>query len=131
MMGEGVVRILLMCVSAALVCVSLRAAHPQIAAAIALGCGVAAMLLSLEDIGEIAGGISELEGYARVGGISQLRMLKTCGIAMLAEFASDICRDANEIALAKRIDGAVKLGIVASALPLALDLMKEIAGLAA
>lgn len=131
MMGESVARILLLCVSAALVCVSLRTAHPQIATAIALGCGVAAMLLSLNDLGEIASGISELESYAQFGGISQTRMLKTCGIAMLAEFASDICRDANEIALAKRIDGAVKLGIVASALPIALDLMKDIAGLTA
>lgn len=122
-------RILMLCVSAALICASLRSAHPQLATAVALAAGVAALMLSVEDLGRFAGAVRSLEGFAREGGVDQIHLLKICGVAMIAEFASDICRDADEAALAHRIDAGVKLGIVAAALPLAAELMERISAL--
>lgn len=120
-------RILALCLSAALVCASLRTAHPQIAAAAALAAGVAAMMLSAEDLNSFAGAVEALEEYAGEG--RQLYLLKICGVAMIAQFASDICRDAGEAALARRIDAGVKIGVAASALPAAAQLMERIASL--
>ena len=54
-----------------------------------------------------------------------------CGIAVIAEFASDICWDAGEGALAHRIDVGVRIGVVASALPAAAEIMERIAELLA
>ena len=124
-------RILALCVSAALICASLRTAHPQIASAVALAAGVAALMLSTEDLGRFAGAVRQLEDYARQGGSHQIYLIKICGVSMIAEFASDICRDAGEAALARRIDAGVKIGVAATALPVAAEIMERIAALLA
>ena len=123
-------RILVLCLSAALICMTLRAAHPQIAAAVAMAAGVAALMLSGADLGGFARMLQTLEDCAQAAG-QPLYLLKICGIAMIAEFASDICRDAGEAALARRIDVGVRIGIVASALTAAADILESIAALLA
>ena len=122
-------RILALCVAAALICASLRTAHPQIAGAVALAAGVAALMLSTEDLGRFAGAVRQLEDYARQGDGHQIYLIKICGISMIAEFASDICRDAGESALAHRIDAGVRIGVAAAALPVATKIMERIAAL--
>lgn len=122
-------RILTLCIAAALVCASLRMAHPQIASAVALAAGIAALTLSVEDIRGISNVVASLEAFANQGSGTRLELLKICGIAMIAEFASDICRDAGEAALARRIDVGVKIGIVVAALPVAAQVMDYISGL--
>ena len=125
----NLLRILGLCLCAALVCAAIRSVHPQIATAVALACGVGVMLLSVEDLGSFAVAIEGLQKIAGSMNGENMQLLKLCGIAMAAEFASDICRAAGEAALAKRIDTGVRIGIVAAALPLANELMENIAGL--
>ena len=109
---------------------TLRAAHPQMASAVAMAAGVAALMLSSADLGALSRALKTLEGC--VGEEAQpLYLLKVCGIAVIAEFASDICRDAGEGALAQRIDVGVRIGVVASALPAAAEIMERIAELLA
>ena len=117
-----VLRILVLCLSAALICMTLRAAHPQMAAAVAMAAGVAALMLSSAGLGAVSRALRTLE---------QLYLVKICGIAVIAEFASDICRDAGEGALAHRIDVGVRISVVASALPAAAEIMERIAELLA
>jgi len=119
-------RILILCISAALVCASLRMMHPQIASAVALAAGIAALMLSTEDIRGLSDAINRLEAVAGQTGKTQIHLWKLCGIAMIAEFASDICRDADENALARRIDAGVKIGIVAASIPTAVRLMEKV-----
>ena len=121
--------VIILCLSAALICASLRSAHPQIAAAVALTAGVAALMFTMEDISLMSSSLRTLEEYGKDSGIKQTYLLKICGIAMIAEFASDICRDAGEGALARRIDMCVKIGIVASSLPALAGILERIAGL--
>ena len=117
-----ILRILMLCLSAALICMTLRAAHPQMAAAVAMAAGVAALMLSSADLGAFSRALKALEDYAQ-GGTQQLYLMKICGVAVIAEFASDVCRDADENALAHRIDVGVRIGVVASALPAAAEIM--------
>lgn len=124
-------RILILCISAAFVCASLRMGHPQIASAVALAAGIAALTLSVEDIRGLSDAMAVLESYASKVDGKHLELLKICGIAMIAEFASDICRDAGEAALARRIDAGIKIGIVTMSLPAAAQIMERIAGLLA
>ena len=51
------------------------------------------------------------------------------GIALIAEFASDICRDCGETALARRIDTGTKIAVAAAALPTAVQLMEGLSSL--
>lgn len=124
-------RILALCLSAALICAAIRSSHPQVAMAVALGCGAGVMLLSLEDISALASLLARLDGVTSRAGVDGSMLMRICGVAMVAEFASDICRDAGEAALARRIDVGVRLGVAASSLPAALSLMESIAELLA
>lgn len=121
------VKILVLCITAALICASIRSVHPQMASAVALAAGVAAMLLSRTDIAVFSDALKSLEV---IGGDAsgKMAMIKLCALAMVAEFASDICRDAGEAALARRIDMGVRIGVVASAIPSAAGIMNAIAG---
>lgn len=124
-------RIVMLCLSAALVCTSLRTSHPQIASAVALAAGVGALTLSLENIDSFAQTVAVLEDIAEQGGFSHPFMLKICGITIVAEFTADICRDAGEVALAHRIDVGVKMGILVAALPTATKILDKIMELTA
>lgn len=120
-------RILILCISAAMVCASLRTVHPQIASAVALAAGVTALMLSTQEIRVLTEALDGLEAQANAENGTQL--LKLCGIAMIAEFASDICRDAGEASLAHRIDTGVKIGIIVTALPTVAQIMERISQL--
>lgn len=64
--------------------------------------------------------------YADYGGIdaSYLKIvLKSIGIALLTQFASDICKDSGQSALAGKIEFAGKLLIAVLALPVAKTLI--------
>lgn len=124
-------RILILCISAAFICASLRMTHPQIATTIALAAGVAALMLSVDDLGSFSKTIQQLEEISRESGFSHPYMLKICGLAIIAEFASDICRDAGEMALAHRIDAGTKIGIAATSVSTAGKIMEKIAELLA
>ena len=119
-------RILVLCISAAMVCASLKSAHPQIATAVALAAGVAALMISLDDIRALSNAVAMLESYSGYSEKTRLPLLKLCGIAMIAEFASDICRDAGENSLAQRIEMGLRIGIVAVALPTATMILEQI-----
>lgn len=121
-----VIRILILCVAAAVASTMLRAMHPQMASVIALAAGTAALMLSASHIQSFAEAVRKLEEIAQTGGMNHILLLKLCGMAVIAEFASDICKDAGEGALAHRIDMAVRLGIMAGAVPLAAELMETL-----
>lgn len=105
--------------------------HPQIASTIALATGVAALMLSVDDLGRFSKTILQLEEISKESVFSHPYMLKICGLAIIAEFASDICRDAGETALAHRIDAGTKIGIAVTSLSTAGKIMEKIAELLA
>lgn len=124
-------KIVALCLAAALICATLRAAHPQIAAAVALAVGAGVLLLSLDDLAGFAAALRTLSSAAAQGGADGDWLVKLCGLALVAELASDICRDAGEATLAHRIDFGVKLSVAAAALPLAAQILERIAKLLA
>lgn len=117
-------RILALCVAAAMICALLRTAHPQIASAVAIAAGVLAMTLCIPEIEAVSNMLKQLS--ADTGSRDHTYLLRVCGIAMVAEFAADICRDAGERALSGRIEVCVKLGLLAGALPLLTEVMRGI-----
>ena len=56
-------------------------------------------------------------------------LFRAFGIGLCCEITGDICRDAGEAALSRRIEVGVKIGVVAAALPLAAEVFERISGL--
>lgn len=94
--------------------------------ALALAAGAAACILSVDELGEI---LTLVKGAFRDagGGQEELAVLfKAAGIALTGEYASQICRDAGEGALAQRVDFAVKISLFSLAAPMIFKTMKLI-----
>ena len=113
----------LICIAGALVCVVLRQMRPEMAVAAALAAGAAVILICMDDIRQTAAAVSTLTEVAGIGSGNSGVLLKACGVALIAEFASQICIDAGESALAGRIKLALRLALIVMALPLLAEVL--------
>lgn len=105
-------------VTAALGAFLLKAVRHEAGAAVALAAGVmlcGAVMSGLAPAVEAAAGLSKQAG---VPGETVGRMLRLVGIAYVAEFACQTCRDAGEEGLARKTALCGKLLLLAQTLPL-------------
>ncbi|RDV82499.1 stage III sporulation protein AD [Ammonifex thiophilus] len=108
---------------AAVLAVALRREKPEIALLVGLGTGA---LIFLAFAGKIGAVLTVIEGVAQRAGLNLLYLevlLKIVGIAYLAEFGAQLCRDAGEGALAVKVEFAAKILILLLALPVILNLL--------
>lgn len=124
-----VVRLVLLCVAAALVAAMLRVDRPEMAAAVAMAAGTVAFLMAAGDLKTVADAARSLATGAAVSGESTLIMLRAAGIALIAEFGAQISRDAGESALAGRIELGARVALAAMSVPLITSLVTRLASL--
>lgn len=117
-MAMTAVRIVLLCIGAALVCTMLRVHRPEMATAVSLAVGVAALLMTGEALGEFSETIRHFLAAASMGTETTKIVLKAAGISILSELGVQICCDAGESALAGRIRLACRVVMLGMALPL-------------
>ena len=123
------ISVTLLCVAAALTCAVVRASRPEMAFAVALAAGAAALLMLRTDLQEVVGIIGDLSGKSGFmqGGAGVL--LRAAGVALVSEFGVELCRDAGESALAGRIDLAARLALLVMAAPLIGEVLDLVSGL--
>lgn len=123
------VKIAVLCVAAAVMCLFLRSFRPEIALTVALAAGVIACMLSLDELREIVSRIKTAFQSAQVEEEDVIMIIKAMGIAIVGEYGAQLCRDAGEGALAQRVDMAVRISLMALAVPLimrVLDVIMEL-----
>lgn len=114
---------------AASVVVLIRAYRPEMAMQVGIVSGVMLLVyivLQTSGILESIMAISERYGIntAYIG-----LLIKIIGIAYIAQFAGEICKDAGESALASKVELGGRVMILAAALPAALSLLDMVASL--
>jgi stage III sporulation protein AD len=124
-----IVRLVLLCVAAALVCAMLRVDRPEMAAAVAMAAGTTAFLMVVGDLKAVSDAARALASGAGVSGESTLLMLRAAGIALIAEFGAQISRDAGESALAGRIELGARVALAAMSVPVLTGLVTRLATL--
>ncbi|MFU0833311.1 MAG: Stage III sporulation protein AD [Oscillospiraceae bacterium] len=105
-------------VCAAVIAAMLRKYHPEYAVLLSIA---ASVVILLEIFKGVAPAIKQIRTLFSASGMSTdyiLILLKTLGISFLAQFAADACRDAEEEALASKMELAGKIAIVVLSLPL-------------
>lgn len=120
------VQAVILCVAGALVCVLLRVQKPEFRMAVSLAAALAAlslMLPELEGAAQLMGLLSEQSG---MGDDSLKVLFRSTGIALLAETGTQICRDADEQALAGRIELAARVVLLSMTAPLLTALMQDL-----
>lgn len=113
----------LICIAGALVCAVLRQMRPEMAAVTAIAAGIAAILVCMEDIRNAAGAVEALSDAAGIGEKNTEVLIRASGIALISEFAVQVCMDAGESALAGRIKLALRLALTVMALPMLADIL--------
>lgn len=106
-------------------CLVLRQYRPELAVAAAIASGIAAVMVCMKDIGSAVQTITALADSAGMDMKYSSAMLRACGIALVAEFASQICQDAGESALAGRIKLALRLALSVMAAPMLADIISQ------
>lgn len=104
-------------ITGAILAVTVKKTHPELAAAVSLATGLILMLglcTSLADIFTTLKAVSESNG---ISGEYLSMAVKACIVAYVTQFSAELCKDAGESAVAVKIEMAGKITIVVMALP--------------
>ncbi|MEW6769777.1 MAG: stage III sporulation protein AD [Bacillota bacterium] len=108
---------------AAVLAVVLRSQRPELGLLVGVAAGV---VIFLALIGKISAAVAVLNNVAGRAGLNMVYLdtiLKIVGIAYVADFGAQMCRDAGEGALAVKVEFAAKVLILVLALPIIIGLL--------
>ncbi len=111
---------------ALIIIILLKQYKPEFAIYISLLTGVLILLLVMD---ELSGIISLLQSFADKVSINStflVLLIKITGIAFLSEFAVSICKDADEAAIASKIEIGTKIIIISMSIPIISSLLEII-----
>jgi stage III sporulation protein AD len=110
----------------ALLVIIVKQQRPDIAMIISLAAGSVIFILLLGNIKIVATSVENMAQKANLDSIYITTVLKVIGIAYIAEFGSQICKDAGEGAIASKIELGGKILIMILALPILTALMEAV-----
>ena len=99
---------------------------PEFAIYVSLAAGILILGMTFDTISQIVGVINDYTNKASINNKFVIVLLKITGIAILAEFATSICKDARESAIATKIDIGSKVLIVSASIPIISSLLEVI-----
>ncbi|MHB8075032.1 stage III sporulation protein AD [Desulfosporosinus fructosivorans] len=98
--------------------VVLKQIRPEIALQLTILASASIFILVMSKIKIIVDLLQNLADQANISSYYLLIVLKIVGVAYLAEFGAQICRDAGEGALASKIELAAKVAVIVIAIPI-------------
>lgn len=111
-------KITALCVAVAMICAALRVQRPELATAVSLAGGVAALGMAFADAAGAESWLEEFRMLLGENGDVAAVVLKGAGIAVVSELGSQLCADAGERALAGRIALAARLATLGLCAPM-------------
>ncbi len=106
--------------------VVLRQLRPEIAIQLTILAAIVIFLFILGKVKVIIELLQSLADQANISSYYLLIILKIVGIAYLAEFGAQICRDAGEGALATKVEMAAKVSILVLAIPIIAAILESL-----
>ena len=115
---------IVLCIVAALLALSLRGQRPEFAMLLSLGCGLFVLFYLLGEMKAISAELEELlSGLSQQSELTGL-ILKALGVCIVAELGSQCCRDAGENAIAAKVELAAKAALVLISMPVFSSLLQ-------
>jgi stage III sporulation protein AD len=106
--------------------VVIKKQKPEIALQLSLAAGVIIFLLMIDKIRMVVLVLEELAVKANINIFYMTTVLKIIGIAYIAEFGAQVCRDAGESAIATKIEFAAKIVIMVVAIPIIVAILESV-----
>lgn len=119
----GILQIVGFALVAAVLAVALRRDKPEVAVLVGVAAGTIIFLAVISRIGAV---MEVFNGIASRTGLNLIYLntiLKIVGVAYIADFGAQVCRDAGEGALAVKVEFAAKVLILVLALPIIVGLL--------
>ncbi|HHV78953.1 MAG TPA: stage III sporulation protein AD [Firmicutes bacterium] len=104
----------------------LRQQRPEFAPPATVVVGIVILLVVVQRLGSMVAVFAEAASGAGILGDFTGLVLKITGIAYVADFTAQACRDANESAIAAKVELAGKIIILSLALPLVTSILQTI-----
>ena len=119
-----------LCVAAAFVCTLLRQQRPELATVISLAAGAAVIAAIAHQMKAQLPGLRVLwNAFNAADPDIRSAVLRGAGVAVVSDFAAQLCRDAGESALAGRVRLAARVAILALCLPMLVEICESLGGL--
>ena len=110
----------------AVIIIVLRSQKPEIAVQISIITGIVIFLLLASKLSAVLDMLQSFSDKADINPAYFTTILKIIGIAYVAEFGAEVCRDAGETSIASKIELAGKVIIIVLAVPIVTSLMELI-----
>jgi stage III sporulation protein AD len=100
--------------------------NKEAAVLVSLVTGIIIFIFAVNRIGAVIEVLWELASKANVNLFYLTTVLKIIGIAYIAEFGAQVCRDAGEGATANKIEFAAKILVMVMALPIIAAILESV-----
>ncbi len=125
----AVVSVVCLCVAGALACTLLRVQRPEMKLALVIAVSLGVMALCMEPLAAAVETLRTLAVQAGLQDEDTGRLVRAIGVALLCEFGAQLCRDAEESALAGRVELAGRVALLGMTAPLMADLTQRLTAL--
>ncbi|EYE89693.1 stage III sporulation protein AD [Fervidicella metallireducens AeB] len=116
-------KVLVIGLLAAMIVVLLKNEKPEIALQISLATGIVIFLLMLSKLTVVVEALQQIALKINIDVIYLNTVLKIIGIAYLASFGVEICKDSGQSSIASKIEFAGKILIITLAIPVLMAVM--------
>ncbi|HBV96832.1 MAG: stage III sporulation protein AD [Peptococcaceae bacterium BICA1-7] len=110
----------------AVLAIILRGNRPEMAIMLSMAAGIIIFLSMMGKISSVLEVITDLSDRANISMVYLGTILKIVGIAYVADFGAQICRDAGEGAVASKIEFAAKIIVLVMAVPIVVAVLNSL-----
>ena len=111
---------------ALIIIIIIKQYRPEFVVYISLIAGALILILSINKIEAIINLLTTLSNKTAINNEFLTLLIKITGIAFLTEFATSICKDSGETAIANKIDLGGKVIIISMSIPIIANLLEVI-----
>ena len=128
-MGTEVLKLSAVALIAICSVVVVKSYRPELAMQVSIGAGIVILAYGMNTVGGIAQTADSFLGRYGIDSEGMKSIGKMIGIAYIAQFSADTCRDYGESSLAGKVEFAGRLMMVTAAMPLVISTLEAIGGL--
>lgn len=110
----------------AVLIVIVKQQRPEMAIQLSLAFSAIVLLIILGKVAGVIEVLKELTQRANVNQFYLSTILKIIGVAYIAEFGAQVCRDAGEGAVASKVELAAKVMIIVLAVPIVVAIIESL-----
>lgn len=100
--------------------------RPEFTMYVSVATGIIILLLVMDKLSAIINLLTNLANRTSINNEFIFLLIKITGIAILTEFASSVCKDSGETAIASKVDMGGKIIIIAMSIPIIASLLETI-----